>query len=197
MRKIQRASSLGDWSYEVYDCKLAHDTKASTILQLSLYSELLNAIQGVLPDAMYVVPPGETFHAEQYRVLDYAAYYRYVKGRLEAAVADNNGVAATYPEPTPHCEMCKWWKDCDRTRRKDDHLSLVAGISGMQRKQLGIWETSTVEGLRVSRSPSRIVRCMGPKTDMFGFASRLAFRWLDAISASPCTKCLRSPINMG
>src|ERR1039458_1960288 len=80
LRKVDRLSKLGSWSYEVYDCKLARETKAATILQLSLYSELIAAVQGVLPESMYVVPPGEAFLAEQYRVLDYAAYYRYVKG---------------------------------------------------------------------------------------------------------------------
>ncbi|MGB9276194.1 MAG: hypothetical protein WCC08_13240, partial [Terrimicrobiaceae bacterium] len=49
------------WSYEVYDCKLACETKAATILQLSLYSELLESIQGVLPEFMFVVRPGVDF----------------------------------------------------------------------------------------------------------------------------------------
>src|SRR3989475_1970054 len=92
LRRVERASKLGDWSYEVYDCKLARETKAATILQLSLYSELIEAVQGVLPGSMYVVPPSETFQSEQYRVLDYAAYYRYVKARLERAVSESGSV---------------------------------------------------------------------------------------------------------
>jgi uncharacterized protein len=144
LRKVDLPSGLGDWSYEVYDCKLAHETKAATILQLSLYSHLVAAAQGLLPGAMYVVPPGETYEPEQYRVLDYAAYYRYVKSRLETVVRVNGTVAATYPEPTPHCEICRWQRECDEERRNDDHLSLVAGISRLQRKQLQIWATTTV-----------------------------------------------------
>jgi uncharacterized protein len=147
LRRVERPSRLGGWSYEVYDCKLARETKAATMLQLSLYSDVLDAIQGTLPESMYVVPPGETFEAERYRVLDYAAYYRYVKGRLEIAVRGDNGATVTYPEPTQHCEMCKWRPDCDSMRRRDDHLSLVAGISRLQRKQLGIWDTNTVADL--------------------------------------------------
>src|SRR5262245_44607270 len=53
LRRVARRSQLGDWSYEVYDCKLARETKAATILQLSLYSELVSEIQGVLPEYMY------------------------------------------------------------------------------------------------------------------------------------------------
>ena len=40
LRRVERTSKLGSWSYQVYDCKLASETKAATILQLSLYSEL-------------------------------------------------------------------------------------------------------------------------------------------------------------
>jgi uncharacterized protein len=45
LRRVERASKLGSWSYEVYDCKLACEIKAATILQLSLYSELLESLR--------------------------------------------------------------------------------------------------------------------------------------------------------
>ena len=147
LRRVERASNLGCWSYEVYDCKLARETKAATILQLSLYSELLETIQGVLPEWMYVVPPSEDFQAESYRVLDFAAYHRYVKKRLAEATRREADRTPTYPEPNPHCPVCRWWPECDTQWRKDDHLSLVAGISRLQRKQLHAWETTAVEQL--------------------------------------------------
>lgn len=147
LRRIERASNLGGWSYEVYDCKLARETKAATILQLSLYCDLVQVIQGLLPEQMYVVPPSEQFTPEPFRVLDFAAYYRYVKKRLESVAEVKTERVPTYPEPTPHCPVCRWWSECDSQRRKDDHLSLVAGISKLQRKQLQAWQTSTVERL--------------------------------------------------
>ncbi len=81
LRRTERASELGAWSYEPYDCKLARETKAATILQLSHYAALLAGVQGRLPDRMYVVPPSEDFAVEQHRVLHYAAYYRAVRAR--------------------------------------------------------------------------------------------------------------------
>ena len=153
LRKAERTSRLGNWSYEVYDCKLARETKAATILQLSLYSELVEEVQGVLPESMYVVPPSESFHAEQHRVLDYGAYYRYVKTCLEASVNEMGGAQSTYPEPTPHCEVCRWWAECDAHRRRDDHLSLVAGISRLQEGQLGDWDVTTMKNLAVLPVP--------------------------------------------
>lgn len=147
LRKVPVPSSLGCWSYEVYDCKLAVTTKGATILQLLLYSELLTQIQGRRPEFMYVVPPNEAFLPERYRVLDYAAYYRYVKRHLETAIERDGGGYGTYPEPSEHCIVCRWWAECDGQRRNDDHLSLVAGISRLQRKQLDGWQVNTVEKL--------------------------------------------------
>ena len=147
LRRVERASRLGGWSYEVYDCKLACETKAATILQLSLYSDLLESVQGVLPESMYVVLPGVDFRPEQYRVLDFAAYYRFVKARLEKAIEQNQNGITTVAEPTAHCEVCRWWQECDTEWRKQDHLSLVAGISKLQRKQLSAWDVTTVEKL--------------------------------------------------
>jgi predicted RecB family nuclease len=153
LRRVERTSKLGSWSYEVYDCKLACETKAATILQLSLYSELLASIQEVLPGWMYVIPPGVDFQREQYRVLDFAAYYRFVKARLERAVEQNRNGITTLAEPVAHCEVCRWWQVCDADWRKQDHLSLVAGINRLQRKQLSTWEVRTVEQLAVLPLP--------------------------------------------
>jgi predicted RecB family nuclease len=150
LRRVAKPSRLGQWSYEVYDCKLARETKATTILQLALYSVLLSEIQGLepefAPEFMYVVPAGKEFRPEAYRVAEYAAYYRYVRTRLET-VCDHDDAEPTYPEPCPHCEVCRWFRECDNQRRADDHLSLVAGINRLQRKQLTLWQTPTMAEL--------------------------------------------------
>jgi uncharacterized protein len=96
---------------------------------------------------MHVVPPGDGFASEPYRVFDYGAYFRHVKKRLEIAVDNSASGPATYPEPTPHCSICRWWAECDGQRRKDDHLSFVAGITKLQQKQLHTWEVNEVGAL--------------------------------------------------
>ena len=152
LRRVATPSRLGDWSYEVYDCKLARETKAATILQLALYSDLLGEIQGAEPEWMYVVPPGKNYEAEKYRFAEYAAYYRHVKKRL-AKVCDDGQAAETYPEPCVHCEVCRWFEECDTRRRGDDHLSLVAGIRRLQRNQLEDWDTETMAKLALMPVP--------------------------------------------
>jgi predicted RecB family nuclease len=150
LRKVEKPSpAFGNYSYEAHDCKLARETKATTILQLSFYSELLTEIQGVEPDEMRVIAPGTSFKGEPYRVAEYAAYYRYVKDRLEKATSNGDGPssASTYPEPCAHCDICRWFQECGKRRRDDDHLSLVAGIRAQQRTQLEIWNRNTVASL--------------------------------------------------
>ena len=152
LRRIAEASDLGDWSYEVIDTKLARETKGSTVLQISLYSDLLAQVQGAAPEWMHVVPPYAGFEAETYRVTDFAAYYRVVRNSLEAAAAAPLVDGQTYPDPNPSCDICRWRNRCDQRRREDDHLSLVAGISKVQRVELtgrGIATTAALAALPI------------------------------------------------
>src|SRR5262249_34433585 len=127
---------FGPWSYEVYDTKLALETRGGSVLQLCLYSDLLAGIQGMMPELMHIVPPRPEFPPESYRVADYAAYYRRVRHRAEEAVDSPADGVRPYPEPVQHCDICTWWKACDDRRRADDHLSLVASITKMQTREL-------------------------------------------------------------
>jgi len=146
LRRVEVPSALGDWSYEPIDTKLARETKAGTILQLCLYSDLLAEAQGLPPEYMYVVAPWSDFQPQQFRFADYAAYFRKVKRALQTAMA---GPAAddTYPNPIAHCDICRWREACDKRRRDDDHLCLVAGISKLQINELKGRGIATVQDL--------------------------------------------------
>jgi predicted RecB family nuclease len=134
--RVARPSDLGDWSYEAADTKLAAETRGGTVLQLCLYSELVARVQSLFPEFTSVVAPGRYADPERLRLADFLAYYRWVRRRLEGAVDAPDAPAGTYPEPVPHCDVCRWWPACDRRRRDDDHLSLVAGATLVQRREL-------------------------------------------------------------
>ncbi len=137
------------WSYEAVDTKLAQETKGGTILQLSFYSDLLRSAQGVEPEHFHVVTPLSGPKGETYRTADYAAYFRTVRTRLESTTAQTPAevIAKSYPEPIDRCDVCVWYKDCDTKRRDDDHLSLVAGASRSQRRELETNGIATLESL--------------------------------------------------
>jgi predicted RecB family nuclease len=178
LRRVPLPSRLGSWSYEVWDTKLARETKGGSVLQICLYSDLLETIQGARPEHMYIVPPRDDFKPDVYRVDDFLAYYRLVRRRLEEAIASaapaDAGAspraredqpllplfaeprampAPTYPEPVPHCDICNWWPVCDGQRRRDDHLSLVAGISRLQTRELQARRVGTLEALASESLP--------------------------------------------
>jgi uncharacterized protein len=141
--KVGEKSSLGDWSYEVQDTKLSQNTRAATILQLCLYTDLLSRLQGAAPWKMYVVKPGKDFPTEEFMFTDFKAYYDLIKRNFEHAIA--TPTIGLYPEPVPHCDICRWWKRCDAQRHTDDHLSLIAGIRSLQRNELKRQGVGTLE----------------------------------------------------
>jgi predicted RecB family nuclease len=138
LRRHETRSSFGGWSYEVIDTKLAKETRGGTILQLALYSELLGIAQGAEPEHFYVITSDPKAPSQTFRVQDFAAYCRLIRRRLEAtSLQDPKSLAeANYPEPVEHCDVCRWWHICNKRRHDDDHLSLVAGISRLQRREL-------------------------------------------------------------
>ncbi len=151
LRRVETASDLGAWSYEVIDTKLARETKGGSVLQLCLYADLVATVQGKRPTYSYVVAPWSDYELQRYRMDDYAAYYRRVKSSLNTAI-DDQAKAEIYPDPKEHCDICRWRDRCDKRRRVDDHLSLVAGITKVQIDELkrrGVDTTASLATLPV------------------------------------------------
>lgn len=183
LARVETPSNLGGWSYEAVDTKLARETRGGTILQLCVYSDLLGELQGRRPTQFHVVTPGDgrPFDQQSYRLDDFEAYYRLVRAQLTAAVPaaaaaparlaavapgiDDTGVAGDdwpgeraggeppYPEPTAHCDICRWQTHCEARRRRDDHLSLVAGIRRSQRDELAHYGIRTLTALAQTPLP--------------------------------------------
>jgi len=144
--RVETPSVLGPWSFEVVDTKLSRETKAGTVLQLSLYSDLVGRTQGLVPQWSHVIVPWSDFQPQSFRTDDFAAYYRRVRTSLQQAVALDEAIDV-YPDPKPFCEVCRWQERCDGKRRADDHLSLVAGISKTQITELSERTITTGDAL--------------------------------------------------
>lgn len=133
-----------DGQLEIRDTKLSRETKASAILQLCLYGEMLKQITEKMPEYMQVVSPGAPFIEKLYRINDYFAYYSMVKTNFIKALKENKPY---YPEPVMHCDVCKWFDRCDKRRRDDDHLSFVAGLTTDYRKAFESNDVKTLKSL--------------------------------------------------
>ena len=149
LQRVETPSDLGPWSYEVVDTKLARQPSAPAVLQICMYSDLLGAMQGRLPDRMHLVLGGVQRETVSLRVADYAAYYRLVAREFEALLDSPEEVypVPTKPEPVGHCDFCSWTLECRAQWRREDDLALVAGLSTRQRRALHDIDITTRRGL--------------------------------------------------
>jgi predicted RecB family nuclease len=146
LRRVETPSDLGPWSYEVIDTKLARETKGGTVLQLCLYADLVEAVQGKRPEFGYVVVPWSDYEPLPFRMDDYSAFYRHVRRSLEIFI-DTHSDHPPYPEPREHCDICRWQTRCETRRRTDDHLSLVAGMARLQAAEFERRHIATMSSL--------------------------------------------------
>lgn len=158
LRKVDRPSDLGLWSYEPEDTKLARQVKPSAILQLCFYAEQVARIQGPEPEHVHVVLGGQ--ERATVRTTEVAAYYRTVRARFLAALADE---PVTYPLPVGHCSVCRWNEACERRREDDDHLCRVAGLGRDQARKLAVAGIDTLTALATTEGELAVTG-IGPST---------------------------------
>jgi len=149
LQKVDGGGGRWPHHYEPIDAKLAREAKARAVLQLCAYADQLATVQGVFPRRLHVAGGGAEPMLEALLTSDYDAYFRSVRGRMQAFVegARVDPASAPYPEPVEHCAVCRYWKRCDDRRRADDHLSLVAGVTRRQRDRLGLANVERLEQL--------------------------------------------------
>jgi predicted RecB family nuclease len=140
-----------DGSYEALDTKLARRAKPAHVLQLCFYTEQIARIQGRMPAAMHVV--GGTGEQETFRPEDYLAYYRRLRDRF---VHVANNPAATYPYPVEHCGLCDFLRLCQERWERDDHLTLVAGVSRRQVERLTVAQIDTLTALAQAQPGTKV-----------------------------------------
>ena len=145
VRADRPSPALGAWSYDIADTKLSRGVKGAAILQMCVYADLLERIQGVPPETISVVTGDGVEHP--HRLADFGAYYRHAKRRFEERVLGGSRGLATYPDPVDHCHVCVWYPTCIQRRRDDDHPSIVAGMRRIDTERLIDAGVPTLTGL--------------------------------------------------
>lgn len=148
LRRVERPSKFGAFSYEVEDTKLKRSEAPSHVLQLALYSDLVAEIQGVVPEYIHVKLG--TGKLATLRLADYMHYARHLRGRLEAFITEP---ASTRPEPCAACSLCRWREHCEAEWDETDSLVLVAGIRKDQRLKLEADGVATLGQLAQRKTP--------------------------------------------
>ncbi len=101
LERVDEASSLGPWSYEAVDTKLARSAKPDHVVQLTTYSRLIGIEQDRVPARMHVLLGNR--ERVSLRVADFAHYHSIAQERIrEFAACPPAGSVA---EPCGHCRV--------------------------------------------------------------------------------------------
>ena len=152
-----RPSVWGPWHYEVADTKLARHVKASAVLQICSYIDQLERIQGVRPEWMYVALGGSARAVERLarRRLHGLLPRRAATGssrRCPTRRRSPTRPSAPIPSRSTTATSAAGPPNAPRAGAGDDHLSLVAGISGAPAPRARRARRSTT--LEASRRPA-------------------------------------------
>jgi uncharacterized protein len=143
LRRTDTPSDLGPFSYEPVDTKLARTPSPKHVLQLSLYSDLIAAVQGLRPHEMHLVL-GDGSEAS-FRNVEFQHTADVAKTRYLDFI--ERGAPKSRPEPCGACELCGWRDVCSAQWEAEDHLSLVAGMQKSQILKLREAGVTTVAAL--------------------------------------------------
>jgi uncharacterized protein len=144
--RIPGHSEFGDWQYEVWDTKLARGMKPYFAIQLCCYSEMLEALQGRLPEhAGIILGNGER---KLLRISDYYFYYRSIK---RAFLEQQQLFRPDSPPPFPgRADYRHWTGYVTGLLEARNDVSLVANIRGAQVEKLGAAGITTMRNLAES-----------------------------------------------
>jgi uncharacterized protein len=159
LRRVDEPSALNGWSYEPIDTKLAREPRANHIVQLGLYADLIESVQGRPPEKLHIVLGNGAEHS--FRAKDFQYTIGASKGRYLGFV--EGGAQGTSPEPCSVCKLCGWRELCADEWERTDDLCRVAGLARPQAKKLRAAGISTLTGL-AQTSPAMVVPKLAPAT---------------------------------
>lgn len=140
--KNKTPSSLGDYSYDIYDAKLATSVQPAAVLQLCCYADMLNHTIGSMPSECGLIL-GDTSW-EKVSLDRYIDHYHAVKSSFLSFHATYNGLAADPADFVDHGRYSQFAKSILTQR---DHLSGLAFITNSQIKKLERAGVSTIAAL--------------------------------------------------
>jgi predicted RecB family nuclease len=139
-------SLLGDYHYEVWDAKLSKTVKPYFAIQMCLYAEMLEEIQGRLPDRVLVVLGNGVRHPIP--LSDCYAYYKSLKRDFLSFLADFD--PEQEPDPADSSSWGNWEAYAKQLLAERDHLIQVANINRSQIKKLNAAGIYTMAELAVT-----------------------------------------------
>ena len=155
-------SKFGDYSYEVIDTKNSNKPKPDHIIQLGMYTYMLEETQGVLPKRFTIVL--KDMIEENVQVNQVNEFFKTHRTNYEKFVT--NGIDEIKPEKCGFCQVCSWKEECEKLWIKEDNLNQIGGLTKIHLKKL--LELKIDTATKLSKQDS--------KKNIKGFKPEISFR---------------------
>jgi uncharacterized protein len=142
LKRIDRPSLLGEWSYIPIECKLASKPKTTFLVQASAYCELLTPLLGHRPDQFELYLGGGKY--QPYGTDQFWAWYQLLRQRYRQFRESFD--PSVIPEDAPG-DHGSWTTFIEQRLEDARDLMLVAGMRQNQRQKLRAAGISTIEDL--------------------------------------------------
>ncbi len=146
-------SKFGDYSYEVIDTKYSNKPKPDHIIQLGMYTYMLENTQGVLPKRFTIVL--KNMVREDVQVNQVNEFFKIHRENYEKFVG--NGVNKQRPEKCSFCNTCEWQEECEKIWIKEDNLNQIGGLTKVHLKKLLELKIDTATKLS-KQNPDKILK---------------------------------------
>ena len=155
-------SKFGDYSYEVIDTKNSNKPKPDHIIQLGMYTYMLEETQGVLPKRFTIVL--KDMVREDVQVNQVNEFFKTHRINYETFV--KNGIDKTKPEKCSFCQICSWKEECEKLWIEEDNLNQIGGLTKVHLKKLLELKIDTASKLSKQ----------DPKKNIKGFKPEISYK---------------------
>src|SRR6056300_1435848 len=155
-------SKFGDYSYEVIDTKNSNKPKPDHIIQLGMYTYMLEHTQGVLPKRFTIVL--KDMIKEDVQVNQVNEFFKTHTVNYEKFI--NNGIDKIKPEKCSFCQICSWKEECEKIWIKEDNLNQIGGLTKIHLKKL----------LELKIDTATKLSKQDPKKNIKGFKPEISYK---------------------
>ena len=151
LKRIEKPSSLGNWSYVPIECKLASKPKTTFLVQALAYCELLTPHLGNRPEQFELYLGGGTF--KKFRTKGFWAWYQQLRDRYAEFLESFDPQAIPEDERGDHGS---WSAFIDERLLDQRDLILVADMRESQRQKLRAAGITSIDQLATSPRDAEI-----------------------------------------
>ena len=128
----ENKSKFGDYSYEIIDTKYSNKPKPDHIIQLGMYTYMLENTQGALPKHFTIVLKNMIHESVQVNQVN--EFFKIHRENYENFVIKN--LDKQKPEKCNFCNVCEWSDECEKIWIKQDNLNQIGGLNKIHLKKL-------------------------------------------------------------